>query len=153
MSKKEEKSFDNDYKMLDYFQKEFMYRHKHFWNIAIKSFLLTITITIIPMVDEIFGISFNDFTNDFLLIFPAIGGIVAIVSSIILLYESERMKRVNDVKFRINKKMNKKYQYVFHDKNSSYNKVTLAKALIFFTLEFELIVVTMVVFMLIPNIF
>lgn len=46
-----------------------------------------------------------------------------------------------------------KYQYVFHDKNSSYNKVTLAKALIFFTLEFELIVVTMVVFMLIPNIF
>lgn len=52
--------FDRDVQMLKYFQDEFLYRHKHFWNILVKSFLLTVTVTIIPIIKEIFGIEFDN---------------------------------------------------------------------------------------------
>lgn len=52
--------FDRDVQMLKYFQDEFLYRNKHFWNILVKSFLLTVTVTIIPIIKEIFGIEFDN---------------------------------------------------------------------------------------------
>ncbi len=73
---KKEKDFDRDYQMLNYFQDEFLYRHKHFWNIGMKSFLLTI----IPIANEIFGLTFDDMISSFLLVFPAIGMALAIGS-------------------------------------------------------------------------
>lgn len=85
-------NFDMDYQMLNYFQEEFIYRHKHFWNIVIKSFLLTITITIIPIVSEIFGITFNDIISNFLLVFPMMGFALAIGSFMLLLDESKKWK-------------------------------------------------------------
>ena len=43
--------FDSDLKMLQYLQNEFLYRHAHYWDFLIKSFLLTITITVFPSIN------------------------------------------------------------------------------------------------------
>lgn len=161
-NQKNEKIFDRDYQMLNYFQEEFIYRHKHFWNIVIKSFLLTITITIIPIVSEIFGLTFNDIISNFLLVFPAMGTALAIVSFLLLLDEGKKMEAVNIAKYRINKKMDVKYQYYFYnkfsknefrDRKSDKKKCSLAKSLAILLLIIELTIITIVLIMLLNNMF
>ena len=76
--------FDSDLKMLQYLQNEFLYRHAHYWNFLIKSFLLTITITVFPLMSTIFGISLNTLWKYQYLIFPAVGAFSAIICFIIL---------------------------------------------------------------------
>lgn len=46
-----------DFEALKYFQDEFQYRHKHFWNVMIKLFVLDVVILLLPFSTEIFGIS------------------------------------------------------------------------------------------------
>lgn len=43
-----------DFEALKYFQDEFQYRHKHFWNVMIKLFVLDVVILLLPFSTEIF---------------------------------------------------------------------------------------------------
>lgn len=152
---KKEKDFDRDYQMLNYFQDEFLYRHKHFWNFGVKSFLLTMTITIIPIANEIFGLTFSDMISSFLLVFPAIGMTLAIGSFFIMLDECKKMEAVNAAKYRINRNMDEKYQYIFYNNFSEskfcdkHNKIkySLARSLtvMFFILEITVIVIVAII--------
>lgn len=63
---------ENTLKMLDYFQNEWLYRHKHFWDISIKLFLFNLVFTMLPFISEAFGITFR--LNQFpMLTFPIFG--------------------------------------------------------------------------------
>ena len=111
--------FDRDVQMLKYFQDEFLYRHKHFWNILVKSFLLTVTVTIIPIIKEIFGIEFdNEAITKYLIVFPLLGLALAIGSFLLLIDESRKLRNVNNVKYQINQRMDEKYQYIFYNNNA-----------------------------------
>lgn len=152
---KKEKDFDRDYQMLNYFQDEFLYRHKHFWNIGMKSFLLTITVTIIPIANEIFGLTFDDMISSFLLVFPAIGMALAIGSFLIMWDECKKMEAVNASKYRINQNMDEKYQYVFYNKfsenkfcnkrNKKKNLLSQSLTVMFLILEITVIVIVVII--------
>lgn len=111
--------FDRDVQMLKYFQDEFLYRHKHFWNILVKSFLLTATITIIPIIKELSGIEFdNEVIAKYYIVFPLLGLALAIGSFLLLLDESRKLSAVNNVKYQINQRMDEKYRYIFYNNAS-----------------------------------
>lgn len=141
--------FERDYKMLMYFQEEFVYRHKHYWSLVVKSFLLTIGITIIPIVSEIFGLSFNDVVSKFSLIFPILGIFLAIESFYLISKEANRISMVNSAKYKINKKMISKYRYVFVNDN---NKKFLSKSFSKLILITEMTIIVIVIVMLVHNI-
>ena len=110
-------NFEHDLAMLNYFQEEFMFRQKHYWDILIKLFALSIIVTILPITSEVFGISLISIHQRFLLIFPAIGLIISLCSLFLLLGEAKRIRAVNDAKYRINRQyMDEKYQYMFFNK-------------------------------------
>ena len=62
--------FNNTFQMLNYYQEEFLYRHKHFWNVLTKSVILISTITTIPITSEFLGIVVNDMVKDYMFVFP-----------------------------------------------------------------------------------
>lgn len=154
--KSDDEAFFRDYQMLSYFQEEFTYRHKHFWNVLTKSFLLTITITIIPVVSEIGGLKFNDVIRGFLFIFPIAGAGLAIGGFLLLWDEGKKMNAVNIVKYRINQKMPSVYHYFFYDKFSEdefrnrrgKKRCPLAKSLAVLLLVVEISIISIVFIML-----
>lgn len=108
-------TFEHDIEMMKFFQQEFMFRHNHYWNILIKFFLMTVVVTVLPITSDIFGVSLKTAPTDsrYLLFFPALGLIIAILSLVLLLAEAKRMTAVNRAKYRINgENMDKKYQYI-----------------------------------------
>ena len=110
--------FQKDIQMLQYFQDEFMYRHKHFWQLLTKLFILTIVVTIAPITTQVAGVIFNDSIKSFSLCFPVLGLILASLGFHILQSEAKRMHAVNDAKKRINKKIGKRYRYETFDKSA-----------------------------------
>ena len=121
--KDQNNNFENDYKMLTYFQDEFVHRDEHFWKMVIYSFLLVVVISILPIVNEIFGISIEHNTVQAIaFVFPFIGAIISVLSFIILSSEAKRVNAVNQAKYRINKMMDEKYQYVFYKKSKTSEK-------------------------------
>ena len=153
--------FNRDYQMLNYFQSEFLYRHKHFWSVLIKSFILVLSTTIIPIVSEVFGIVFNNIIQRFLFIFPIIGILLAIGSFLILLDEGKKINAVNTAKYRINQTMDEKYQYYFYTKFNNGNfrdiktnkrKKGLTVIIPIFLLILELIIAVVIIMILISNI-
>ena len=109
---------EHDIQMLNYFQNEFLYRHTHYWSIAIKLFITTVVITILPLTTSVLGVEFNNITDKKLLLcFPALGLITALISFLILRNEAQRINAVNRAKYRINKKcLPSKYQYIYYEK-------------------------------------
>lgn len=109
-------TFQQDLEMMRYFQDEFMFRHKHYWDILVKFFTLTVIISILPIASQVFGIALNTIPHRYLLCFPALGLIVSVTSLIILLSEAKKMSSANDAKYNINKHcMDPKYHYKFYD--------------------------------------
>lgn len=116
MSKKySDDKFNKDIKMLEYFQDEFKYRHRLFWSLLVKLFLLDITVIMLPFASKIFGISLKEIVTPYILIFPIFGIIVALFTNILLSSEAIRLKAVNNVKYQINSSMPSKYQYNLDD--------------------------------------
>lgn len=124
-------TFQQDLEMMRYFQDEFMFRHKHYWNILIKFFSLTVIISILPIASQVFGIELNAIPHRYLLCFPSLGLLVSVISLIILLSEAKKMSSANDAKYCINKHcMDPKYHYKFYDevigtKNSNKKKMAI----------------------------
>lgn len=154
--------FDKDFQMLSYFQEEFTYRHKHFWSVAVKTFLASLATTTIPIVSESFGLIFNDIIKDFLIVFPLLGIVLAFISYLVLSDEAEKIEAVNIAKYKLNKKMDERYHYYFYtklsgtefrDKKTNKKKMPLAKILVMVLLALELIVAFVVVSMLLLDLF
>ncbi|MCH5142438.1 MAG: hypothetical protein J1G07_01820 [Clostridiales bacterium] len=104
-------NFENNYKMLLYFQDEYKYRHKHFWDTLKMFFTLNITISLLPFISGFFNYEI-DIAKFPIYIFPIIGICTAIVSSIFLKLEMEVFNSVARKKFRINELFPKEeYKY------------------------------------------
>lgn len=145
-------SFSKDFQMLQYFQSEFEYRHKHCWSIMIKMFILTVLITIIPITSQVLEISFTEITKTYALYFPAVGFIVAWLGFGIVYLEFKRMTAVNKAKLRIIQKMGTRYQYEYFSdeakKHSDMHNIKKSKYLAFhlpiWMLVVELIIILIV---------
>lgn len=109
-------TFENDFKVLNFFQDEFYYRHKHYWSLLIKSFTFVLLITTLPITTGVLGFSVLEMPKWILCCFPILGIIISSLSTYVLCGEARRMNAVNNAKYRINKYlMDKKYQYEFFD--------------------------------------
>ena len=100
-----------DFEALKYFQDEFQYRHKHFWNVMIKLFVLDVVILLFPFSTEILGISLAPIKSEYIICFPLFGALIAILTFIILNDEAKKISSVNKAKYRINRGMPEKYHY------------------------------------------
>lgn len=110
MSTNYTEKFNNTFQMLNYYQEEFLYRHKHFWNVLTKSVILISTITTIPITSEFLGIVVNDMVKDYMFVFPILGIILSISCFCILLDEGKKMKAISKTKLRINNELPIKYR-------------------------------------------
>ena len=107
----QDENFENNYKMLLYFQDEYKYRHKHFWSTLKMFFILNIVISLLPFISSIldFKINIPKFT---FCIFPIVGIFMAIVSFIFLKSEAEKFSLIKQKKYCINKLLDDKYHYI-----------------------------------------
>lgn len=132
-----EKNEANTLKMLDYFQQEWLYRHQHFWTISIKLFLFNLVVIMLPFISGAFGITF-DLQKIPSLIFPLIGISLAIACYLLTKGEAKRLDEVAGVKYKINKHMDKIYQYKKYKETNS-NKTKLVNLIPIGILVFQII--------------
>lgn len=133
-----------DFEALKYFQDEFQYRHKHFWNVLIKLFVLDVVILLFPFSTEIFGISLVPIKPEYIVCFPIFGALVAILTYLVLNDEAKKISAVNEVKYRINRELPEKYRYKNYVGNMADKRNQLAFSLTKYILLVELIMVIVV---------
>jgi heme/copper-type cytochrome/quinol oxidase subunit 4 len=133
-----------DFEVLKYFQDEFQYRHKHFWNVMIKLFVLDVVILLLPFSTEIFGISLAPIKPEYIVCFPVFGALIAILTFIILNDEAKKISAVNKAKYRIARGLPEKYHYENYAGNMDDKRKQLAFSLTKFVLAVELIMVIIV---------
>lgn len=133
-----------DFEALKYFQDEFQYRHKHFWNVMIKLFVLDVVVLLLPISTEIFGISLAPLKPEYAVCFPFFGALIAILTFIILNDEAKKISAVNKAKYRIARGLPEKYHYENYVGNMSDRRKQLAFNLTKFLLMVELIMVVIV---------
>ena len=104
-----EVSAENTFRMLDYYQNEWMYRHKHFWNLLTKLFVLNLFIAVLPFMSNAFNIKFENL-EILKFIFPMAAIVITSVSAYALFIEANRMSAVGGKKYENNKNMDKLYQ-------------------------------------------
>ena len=143
---KKNKKFEKDLLMLQYFQEEFQYRHKHFWNILILLFVLCVVIIILPIAPEVMGIKIQELSNIQKLLFPVLGMVVAGLSFVILKDEAKKIGAVNEAKYRINSKMAEEYRYVNYVGDMADKKKKLSLSLPVYVLIAELLLCLLVLF-------
>ena len=113
MSENTSFKFDRSLEMMKYYQDEFMYRHKLFWDLLIKFFVLFIVVSTLPIMSGVLGAKLSEIPQRYLIIFPIVGILISLFSRYILLEESRRLTSVNDTKKSINQKcFIPKYQYI-----------------------------------------
>ena len=111
-------TFEYDLEMLKYFQSEFEYRHKHFWEILIKFFILSIGVTILPIASGVFGFDLNEIPRRLLICLPILGIAISFLSNFVLWDEMKKIVAVNKAKYRINSQLlDPKYHYEFYNKD------------------------------------
>lgn len=133
-----------DFEALKYFQDEFQYRHKHFWNVMIKLFVLDVVILLLPFSTEIFGISLAPIKPEYIVCFPIFGALVAILTYVILNDEAKKISAVNKAKYRISRELPEKYHYENYVGNMDDKRKQLAFSLTKYILMVELIMVVVV---------
>lgn len=131
--------FQNDKQMLDYFQNEWLYRHKHYWGLVLKLNAFNFTVSLLPFITSLFGvdIKLDRFPP---VIFPVAGIVLAIVTYWIITDEAKKLSAVGKAKYRINESMDALYHYETYvpDKNNPKNKSSFKISV--FCLIFQLIV-------------
>lgn len=133
-----------DFEALKYFQDEFQYRHKHFWNVMIKLFVLDVVILLLPFSTEILGISLAPIKPEYIACFPIFGALIAILTFIILNDEAKKISAVNQAKYRISRGLPEKYHYENYVGNMDDKRKQLAFSLTKFVLVVELTMVIIV---------
>lgn len=107
--------FDCDIEMIKYFQEEFVYRHKHYWNIVFKVFTMVVITSLFPFASEISGIRLIETARLYSLCFPVIAFVVACLGKFVLDDEATKIKAVNNAKYAVNKCMIKRFHYDFYN--------------------------------------
>lgn len=111
-------TFDRDFQMLTYFQNEYEYRHKNYWDILIKLFILTTVVTILPVISGIFGLEITYMPRGLLFCFPMLGLVISVLNVVILYDKAKKFNAIGRVKHRINLKMEEPlYHYEFFNKD------------------------------------
>lgn len=144
----QEKSFERDLKMLNYFQSEFQYRHGLYWRNLVILFILDVIVTIIPLTVEVFGIKFADLPKSYPICFPLFGIMIAIFTYFILSDEAKKITAVNKAKYRISESMEEKYRYVNYVGDMSAKKNQLTFSLAKYVLIVELLLCVIVIGMI-----
>ncbi len=103
-------SEENTLRMLDYYQNEWLYRHKHFWNLLIKLFVFNLFIAVLPFISNVYEIEFENL-EILKFIFPIAAFVITGASTYALFIEADRMSLVGAKKYEINRYMDKLYQY------------------------------------------
>ena len=109
--KKEQSTFEKDLAMLKFFQEEFIYRHKHYWDVLMKTFLVAVVITVLPIVSEVLGVKLDDLPRQYLFFFPGLGTAISVLSYDLLRRESDRLNQVSQAKRELSQKMEERYRY------------------------------------------
>lgn len=109
--KKEQSTFEKDLAMLKFFQEEFLYRHKHYWDVLMKTFLVAVVVTVLPIVSEVLGVKLDDLPRQYLFFFPALGAAISLLSYDLLRRESDRLNRVGGFKNDLLQKLEERYRY------------------------------------------
>ena len=108
-------NFERNLQMMNYYQQEYLYRHKHFWDLIVKLFILDVTVSLLPICKNIFGIEAKDISSPSLIIFSVLGTIIAIASFCILYNEARRMTSVKNAAQRIQSYLGEKNKYPFYN--------------------------------------
>ena len=115
----DEKKIEIALEMMKFYQEEFMYRHKHFWDLTVKFFVLFVVVSTLPIISGVLGVEVKDVSTENLIFFPLMGLIIAFLGRYILLKEVKFMGAANKAKYRINEEyLPPKYQYEFFDKEN-----------------------------------
>lgn len=145
--------FQQDLEMLKYFQEEFFFRQKYYWTFLAKSFFLTVGISAIPIVSEIFGIVPKEIPHPYRLFFPLLGLIISIFSLILLLKNAKKMNSVNNAKYRINRLMSSRYHYEFRNDNVGKKDIEhntwLSTSIVWIAFFLEIAIIAIIVALLI----
>lgn len=108
-------SFEQDLKMLQYFQDEFEYRHKHYWSIMERFFILFIIVATLPVLKGVFGIEMNHDYVRHVMVFEVAAVAIAVIQLIVLLNEGQKIRAINCSKYDLNRKMTEaKYHYYMY---------------------------------------
>lgn len=136
--------------MMKFYQEEFIYRHKHYWDLIIKFFILFVVVTTLPIISGVLGVELKEVSQKHLVFFPIIGILIAILGRHIVLMEVKFMASANKSKYRINQKLlSNEYQYEWFDKenlNSKKKRFSFKLPNIIFV--FELLIAGCVVLMI-----
>ena len=146
----DEKKMEIALEMMKFYQEEFMYRHKHYWDLIIKFFSLFVVVSTLPIISGVLGVELNEISRKHLIFFPIIGMLIAILGRHVVLMEVKFMASANKSKYRINQKLlPDKYQYEWFDKenlNSKKKRFSFKLPNIIFV--FELLIAGCVVLMI-----
>lgn len=138
--------FQRDFEMLKFFHDEYIYHHKHFWQVLFKLSTLSIVVTILPLTSEIFGVKLDEISQGAKFFFPSLGLLTSIFSLIIMLQEANRLRWIGNSKAVVNNDMPKHYRYTQNETRKI--KVSLAVLIPWLTFGFELIVISFCFFIL-----
>ena len=107
--------FEQNLKMMEYLQKEYLHLHDHFWSLLIKIFIITIVIAIIPLTENIMGISVVKLGKNIELMFPMASLVLSLYGTIILNSKEKEIISLKQQISNINKKMKAEYQFEFDE--------------------------------------
>ena len=118
-----EKKMDVALEMMKFYQEEFMYRHKHYWDLIIKFFSLFVLVTTLPIISGVLGVALKEISQKHLVFFPIIGVLIAALGRHVVMMEVKFMASANKSKYRINQKLiPAEYQYEWFDKTNLNSK-------------------------------
>lgn len=100
-AKKKELTFEENYKILTYYQEEYTYRHKNFWKLLTSFLIFDVVISVLPLMTEIFGISLAIENDQYKILFPIFGIVIAVFSFLVLHGEAKRIDAVGKVKYAV----------------------------------------------------
>ncbi len=151
MQEPDNHKYDMTLEMMKYYQDEFEYRHKHYWVILIKLFLLYIIITALPLLSEAMGFSLSDVGKTHLFLFPIFGFFIACLTFLILSDEAKKIGAVNQAKYEINRLLPPVYRYRDYVTDKSDPKYQLARHLVLMVFCTELLMNLAVIIVLVVS--
>jgi hypothetical protein len=115
--------FEQDLKMLEYFQSEFEYRHQHYWRILERFFILFIVVATLPILKGLLGIEILGEFNRHVVVFQIAALAIAVIQLIVLLDEGKKISAVNKTKYELNKRMEyPRYRYYLYSEQEKKKK-------------------------------
>ena len=76
--------FEQDLKMLEYFQSEFEYRHQHYWRILERFFILFMVVATLPILKGLLGIEILGEFNRHVVVFQIAALAIAVIGAAII---------------------------------------------------------------------